>query len=113
MAVSSRRLAVSESSPLATVFVGKLRQIKRGVLRPAIEVVPHSRKHISLGVMDAGSNKLWRNSMTKIILDLLIELQMSVIMMTASLLIIGHVDSGRGFMQGLMRMKERQQDTSY
>ncbi len=113
MAFSSRRLAVSESSPLATVFVGKVRQINTGVLLPANEVVSHSRRHIVLGVMEAGHNKLWRNSMTKIILDLFIELQMSVIMMPVSLLIIGHVDSGRGFMQGLMRIKERQQDTSY
>ena len=37
-----------------------------------------------------------------IILDLLIELQMSVIM-----LIIEGVDSGRGFTQGLMRTAER------
>lgn len=38
------------------------------------------------------------------ILDLFIELQMSVIM-----LIIEGVDSGRGFTQGLMLMKVKQQ----
>ena len=109
MAFSSRRLAVSESSPLATVFVGKVRQINTGVLLPANEVVSHSRRHIVLGVMEAGHNKLWRNSMTKIILDLFIELQMSVIMMSGIILITEDVGLGKGFTQGLMFIKVKQQ----
>ena len=100
---------MSESSPFAKVLVGKVRQINTGVLLPANEVVSHSRRHIVLGVMEAGHNKLWRNSMTKIILDLFIELQMSVIMMLGIILIIEDVGLGRGFTQGLMFMKVKQQ----
>lgn len=73
-AFSSRRLAVSENSPLAKVLVGKVRQIKTGVWLPANDVVSHSRMHILLGVMEAGKLKIWRNHMIRIILDLLIEL---------------------------------------
>ena len=107
MAFSSRRLAVSESSPLATVLVGKVRQMKTGELLPASRVVSHSHRHIVLGVMKAGKSKRWRNYMMEKILDLFIELQMSVIMMTVSLLIMGCVGSYRGFSQDLMRMRVR------
>ena len=42
-----------------------------------------------------------------IILDLFIELQMSVIMMLGIILIIEDVGLGRGFIQDLMRTVER------
>ncbi len=63
----------SESSPFANVLVGKVRQIKTGVLIPANEVVSHSHRHILLGVMEAGKSKIWRNFMMRIILDLFRE----------------------------------------
>ena len=74
MVQSERRLAASESSHLAKVLVGKLRQIIAGGLRPAIGLLSHSPKHILIGVMEAGKYEIWRNSMIAIILDLFIEL---------------------------------------
>ena len=71
---SSRRLAASKSSRLVKVLVGKLRQITKGVLPPAIGVMSHSHKHILIGVMGAGEYENWRNVMKMIILDLFIEL---------------------------------------
>jgi len=70
---SSRRRAASESSRLVKVLVGKLRQITKGVLPPAIGVMSHSHKHILIGVIEAGEYENWRNFMI-IILDLFIEL---------------------------------------
>jgi hypothetical protein len=54
------------------------------------------------GCYGGGYYAIWRDFMMVIILDLLIELQMSVIM-----LIIEGVDSGRGSIQGLMHTRER------
>ena len=45
--------------------------------------------------------------MNMIILDLFIEVQMSVIMMLGIILIIEDVGLGRGFTQGLMHIGER------
>ena len=74
MAFSSRRLAASESSQLANVLMGKLRQIITGGLKPAIGLMSHSHKHILIVVMGAGKYETWRNIMKMIILDLFIEL---------------------------------------
>lgn len=70
---SSRWRAASKSSRLAKVLVGKLRQITKGVLPPAIGVMSHSHKDILIGVMEAGEYENWRNAMKMIILDLFIE----------------------------------------
>ena len=108
IAFSWRRRARSESSPFANVLVGKLRQIAKGELRPASEVVSHSDRHILLGVMEAGKYESWRKFMMTI-LDLFIELQMSVIMKSGIILIIEDVGLGRGFTQDLMFIKVKQQ----
>ena len=107
---SSRWRAASRSSRLTKVLVGKLRQITEGELRPASKVLSHYHRHILLGVMEAGKFEIWRNYMLRIILDLLIELQMSVIMMSVIMLIIEDVDLGRGSTQGLMYTRKRRQD---
>ena len=104
---SSRRRAASESSRRVKVLVGKLRQITKGVLPPAIGMVSHSHKHILIVVMGAGEYENWRSFMKMIILDLFIELYMSVIMMLRIILIIEDVGLGRGFTQGLMRTMKR------
>ena len=51
----------------------------------------------------------WMSLIIIIILDLFIELQMSVIMMLGIILIIERVDLDRGFTQGLMFIKVKQQ----
>lgn len=76
IAFSSRRRAASESSRRVKVLVGKLRQITKGGLKPAIGLMSHSPKHILIVVMGAGKYETWRNIMKMIILYLLIELQM-------------------------------------
>jgi hypothetical protein len=102
IAFRSRRLAASESSQLASVLVGReLRQIMAGGLQPAMVLLSHSRKHILVRAMEAGRYEIWRSLM--IILDLLIELGMSVIM-----LIIEGVGLDRGFTRGLMHTVGRQ-----
>lgn len=107
IAFSSRRRGASESSHIAKVLMGKLRQIITGGLKPAIGLMSHSHKHILIVVMGAGKHETWRNIMKMIILDLLIELQMSVIMMLVVILILEDVNSGRGFTRGLTHILER------
>jgi len=103
VAGDERRLALDKSA------CREIEANKTGALLPANEVLSHSHRHILLGVMEAGKYETWRNSMIAIILDLFIELQMSAIMITVSLLIIEHVDSGRGFTRDLMFIKVKQQ----
>ena len=74
IAFSSRRRVASESSHIAKVLMGKLRQIITGGLKPAIGLMSHSHKHILIVVMGAGKYETWRNIMKMIILDLFIEL---------------------------------------
>ena len=103
IAFSSRRLARAKARSSQTCSVGReLRQIIRGGSRPVIVVVSHSPKYIVMSVMGAVKYAIWRNFMITIILDLLIELRMSVI-----ILIIEGVDLDRGFTQGLMYTMER------
>ena len=63
IAFSSRRWAASESSRLANVLVGKLRQIIKGGPQPAVVVLSHSPKHIEVVVIGAGKYEIWRNFM--------------------------------------------------
>jgi hypothetical protein len=101
-AFRSRRRAASKSSRLADMLVVGLRQIITGGLRPAVVLLSHSSKHIVMCAKEAGKYEVWRSVM--VILDLLVELQMSV-----TISIIEGVDLGRGFTQGLMRTVEREQ----
>ena len=103
MAGGERRLALDKSA------CRKIEANKTGALLPANEVLSHSHRHILLGVMEAGKYETWRNSMIAIILDLFIELQMSVIMMSGIILIIEDVGLGRGSTQGLMFIKVKRQ----
>ena len=55
IAFGSRRRAASESSRLANVLVGEVRQIVTGGLRPAMVLVSQSCKYLVLGVVEAGN----------------------------------------------------------
>ena len=59
IASSWRRLAASESSRLAKVLVGELRQIATGGLQPAIGVQSHPFRHVLLSAMEAGRYAIW------------------------------------------------------